>query len=561
MTASTKAKMPALPPRTATASLLYWLLVVCGLAGITLQRLDALDDVMLLWGGTVVGLALGQLVAWARLRVWVLAALGMTSLWLSPVFFIVFYNSVRGPAETCFYAFLPAAICGYLSLSERGALLAFWYPAVLWMMVVLDGAGAATFDTRTALPLVIGLGGLFIAYVRARETRRVALWRSHASVRLATPTTRAVLRASPLRAASQHAWTVLAGGAALVLTAWIAPHLWQTEQGKHSSAAAAATGASGTTGAASSATGGAQPCCSQSSLIDTKRVRVREYFPLVHGHDVGQELAAAPPCTTVCQEGEPSWTALSDDYEGFGTGGAGDGQSHSTGTSPPAYSYNNGGGPTTTARSPELAPVAITTATPAVTTTPFAAAPAQPEAPKAIAAAAAQTSAKTQGAAVTTSKPSTATTVVVLEPAAAAPVVTSTPPWKSALVLCSGVLALHLLVRAVRRKLTLRHLARPFWPETLDQRISNHWERILIGLRDAGIHTTNDEQPEALAKRVGIEGIETCATILERVRHGVRVDVDDLATMDAAAGTVYRAARQKAGLSARAAALVRWPLA
>jgi hypothetical protein len=123
------------------------------------------------------------------------------------------------------------------------------------------------------------------------------------------------------------------------------------------------------------------------------------------------------------------------------------------------------------------------------------------------------------------------------------------------------VLGMHLLVRALRRKLTLRHLARPFWAETLDQRISNHWERMLIGLRDAGIHASNDEQPEALAKRVGIEGMETCATILERVRHGVRVDIDDLATMDAAAGAVYRKARQKAGLAGRAASLVRWPLA
>jgi hypothetical protein len=111
------------------------------------------------------------------------------------------------------------------------------------------------------------------------------------------------------------------------------------------------------------------------------------------------------------------------------------------------------------------------------------------------------------------------------------------------------------------RKLTLRHLARPFWSETLDQRISNHWERMLISLRDAGIHAANDEQPEALAKRVGIEGMETCATILERVRHGVRVDIDDLATMDAAAGAVYRQARQKAGIAARTASLVRWPLA
>jgi hypothetical protein len=135
------------------------------------------------------------------------------------------------------------------------------------------------------------------------------------------------------------------------------------------------------------------------------------------------------------------------------------------------------------------------------------------------------------------------------------------PPWKTVLFVSAGALALRALVRALRRKLTLRHLARPFWSETLDQRISNHWERVLIGLRDAGIHASDDEQPEALAKRVGIEGMDTCATILERVRHGVRVDAEDLAAMDAAAGAVFRAAQAKAGVTGRAAALVRWPLA
>ncbi len=56
-------KTPARPARTATAPLLYWLLVLCGLAGCTLQRLDAFDDVVPLWIGTVVGLGIGQLVA------------------------------------------------------------------------------------------------------------------------------------------------------------------------------------------------------------------------------------------------------------------------------------------------------------------------------------------------------------------------------------------------------------------------------------------------------------------------------------------------------------------
>jgi hypothetical protein len=193
-------KTPAGPRSTSTATLLYWLLVICGLAGITMQRLDAIDEVLPIWVGTIAGLGLGQLVAWARIRAWVIAALGMTGLWLSPVFFIVFYRGVGGPAETMAYALVPAGICGYLSLSERGALLAFWYPAVLWMLVILDGPASTTFDTRTALPLVIGLTALFVAFLRAKETRRVALWRGHAAEMHGARHAREALRAGPLRA-------------------------------------------------------------------------------------------------------------------------------------------------------------------------------------------------------------------------------------------------------------------------------------------------------------------------------------------------------------------------
>ena len=577
---SPQATSRALPRRTATAPLLYWLLVICGLTGITLQRADALEQVLPLWVGTIVGLGLGQLIAWARVRVWVLAALGMTSLWLSPVFLIVFYNSLRGPAETSFYAFVPALICGYLALSERGGLLAFWYPAVLWMLVILDGSGdAAAFDTRAALPLVVGLAALFVAFLRARETRRVALWQTHGALRLATPVSREVLRASPLRAASQHAWTALAGGSALVLAAWIAPHLWQTDQSKHTTSAAA----SAVTTPAPGGGGDAQRCCAQASVVETKRVRVREYFPLVHGHDEDRDLASmTTPCTTVCQDGEPAWTNLTNDDDGYGAAGD-DATSHGTGTSPPPYGYGDGSGygaaytatPTGAAAQTAASPVSPRVISPStvpsadVTSQPAYAQTAAPPTPlptalppKAIAPvpSSALTPAQHAGAAAT-GKSGQPAAVIVLTPTAAPPTLAGAPPWKSVLVLCGSVLGLHLLVRALRRKLTLRHLARPFWAETLDQRISNHWERMLIGLRDAGIHAASDEQPEALAKRVGIEGMETCATILERVRHGVRVDADDLATMDAAAGGVYRKARQKAGLAGRAASLVRWPLA
>jgi hypothetical protein len=558
-------KTPAGPRSTSTATLLYWLLVICGLAGITMQRLDAIDEVLPIWVGTIAGLGLGQLVAWARIRAWVIAALGMTGLWLSPVFFIVFYRGVGGPAETMAYALVPAGICGYLSLSERGALLAFWYPAVLWMLVILDGPASTTFDTRTALPLVIGLTALFVAFLRAKETRRVALWRGHAAVRLAAPLSHAVLRASPLRAASQHAWTGLAGAAALVLAAWIAPQLWQTEKTKQTTAAALARGGDPS---ATNATGTPQRCCSQAAMLDTKRVRVREYFPLLHGHDEEQGLSASSssrPSCTVCQDGEPEWASLGGDYAGLGDGTS----AGSTNTSPPSYRYG-GAGPTMMGAPPspmypsdEPPPVSPWTR-PTTPSAPNADAPTPPPVvtptPKTPPT---RFDAEPAASAVArrTSRPGEAAPEVILLASGAPPAPLSVPPWKTVLVVSAGALALRALVRALRRKLTLRHLARPFWAETLDQRISNHWERVLIGLRDAGIHATDDEQPEALAKRVGIEGMDTCATILERVRHGVRVDAEDLAAMDTAAGAVFRAAQAKAGVTGRAAALVRWPLA
>jgi hypothetical protein len=122
-------------------------------------------------------------------------------------------------------------------------------------------------------------------------------------------------------------------------------------------------------------------------------------------------------------------------------------------------------------------------------------------------------------------------------------------------------MALHVAVRALRRLLTVRHLGRPFWPETVDQRVSNLWQLMLVGLRDAGFRPVPGEQPQELACRIGLEGMATCATVLERARHGVRVDGADLAAMTDAALSVYRAARRKAGAAARAASWLRWPLA
>jgi hypothetical protein len=133
-------------------------------------------------------------------------------------------------------------------------------------------------------------------------------------------------------------------------------------------------------------------------------------------------------------------------------------------------------------------------------------------------------------------------------------------PWGVLLPLMAGVFLIPLGTRVVRRQVTLRHLARPFWTETLDQRISNHWQRMLIGLRDAGIQLRATEQPGAFAKRIAIKGMDDCATILERVRHGVRIEDEDLVTMGKATDEIYATARKRAGAAGRIAGSFRWPL-
>jgi hypothetical protein len=117
-----------------------------------------------------------------------------------------------------------------------------------------------------------------------------------------------------------------------------------------------------------------------------------------------------------------------------------------------------------------------------------------------------------------------------------------------------------LALRPVRRWITLRHLRRPFWDETIDQRVSNAWQLALIGLRDAGWRSTSSEAPREFARRTGVEGLERCATILERTRHGVALDAGDLSEMATSADRVYRSSRGSLGPLARAVAWIRWPL-
>jgi hypothetical protein len=143
---------------TGVAALLYWLLIVCGLAGITMVRFDQPENLVALWFGSIVGVSIGQILALLRVRAWVPIVATCGSIWFVGALLLVVFDRMFGAlaAEAAILTLLPATICGYLSLSERGGLVAFWFPAMLWMLVILDGGGSAgVFATGSRCALAV----------------------------------------------------------------------------------------------------------------------------------------------------------------------------------------------------------------------------------------------------------------------------------------------------------------------------------------------------------------------------------------------------------------------
>jgi hypothetical protein len=544
-------------PRTLAAPLVYWLLVVSGLALLTAVRIDEVEKTVPIWIGAALGTAFGQILAWRRLRLWLVGVVVLNSMWFGALLMMPFLALLHGlgdpwmAVESSVVAFAPAALCGYLSLTERGALGAFWFPAMLWMLGILDRPGGTTLADQGSWALLSALALLFLGFLHTRETRRLGLWRRHATVRISPPRGGAVLREAPLRSLAQGAWLAGMGAATLLLTAWLAPHLWHKD--KVVSHAASPRPAAMTTGAGGG-TGYAANCCPEPAPVSTHREQVREYFPLLHAHDA--IVTPPPPANCVaCTGGVPTGsTAAVADPQGSQAGtyeptvAAGTSPAPA-GTATPAYQPGAASAPrsTTTAVTPPPAVSAAPTARPAVA----AAAPAstaRPAAPQLPPVAVAPITRPT--APVATPRPPVVIAVVQAE----------VNPFAWLLTASLVGLGLHLVVRPLRRMMTLRHLERPLWPETVDQRVSNLWELMLVGLRDAGFRTIPGEQPQELARRVGLEGMKTCASVLERARHGVRVEASDLAAMREAAGAVYHAARGRVGWAARAASWLRWPL-
>ncbi|HEY8042077.1 MAG TPA: hypothetical protein VIF15_19875 [Polyangiaceae bacterium] len=526
---------------TAIAPLLYWLVLVAGLLSVH-RMLEHGESTRAgaLWTGAVLGTVVGQLAVWRRIRVWVLALLTPVLMFAAVQLSVVLtlmvgldshWTEPWKDLELGVMAFIPAVICGYASLTERGGLAAFWFPASLWTLAILDGADGPAFAGAGSWALLSILAALFVAFLFARESRRIALWQTHATHRLSAPRETAVLRRPPGRVVAEAAWLAATVAATFALTAWVAPHLWQKEKGEPEGLALAQQ-------QAADGPAGSAPCCPESHDAQGGTHRLREYLPLLKAHADDVHPAASDACVA-CREGVPVGpdpVALSS-LAGGDAGGAG------PATDTPGGAQASGGDASQTRSRPVQDP----TLAPPPPTTPVAPAAAPPALPHATPAVRRPAS---PGPAAAVANPATPPPVraVVLHPV----------QWLLALV-ASGLLV-QLALRPLRRLATLRHLRAPLWPEPVDQQVSNLWQLVLVGLRDAGWHAAPGEQPPELARRVAVPGAEACALVLERTRHGVRLDAADLEAMHDGARSAYGAARRRVGLLARALSWLRWPL-
>jgi hypothetical protein len=548
---------------------IYWALLVFGMVVYTALRLDAVAVLEPMWAGTIAGTALGQVLAVRRYRTW-LAVLLIVAVAL----FVLPHVPAEVAGKRLWLAFMPAALCGFWSLGDRTTLASFWFPAVIWMLSILDGAHAGSLPNGNGLVLFAALAVLFVVFLRVREERRVALWRTVAPGPLATPRPHVIVKERAGVQVARGAWGLFVTGLGFAATAWLAPSLWtpETHDGKH-----VAVGAEHPTIGV--------PCCPAIAKDKPTHTRVKEYFNVGRA-DVESHVSEPTDCR-VCEDGVPALAVRTGGshptLEGVRHDDAigGDGTYTPTthrdsyqppatwsGTPPEAWSTPSWQPPAAPTPSvPQETPIATTLPTPAPaptvhdhdTDTPQPP-PAQqpPPAPPQVAYAPPQPP---------RAHVSSNTSPVVTDNGPSAPVRSDRAGglqllhWIAVLVAAMFfVQLLSLVLRPLRRALVLRHLRRPFWTETVDQRVSNAWQLVLVGLRDAGWRADSGEPPREVAKRVHVHAVEDCATILDRARHGIRIDREDLDKMALSADTAYRSARANVGRVARAISWLRWPL-
>lgn len=563
---------PARARLAAPVLVIYWLMVLGGLTLFTVTHADdVVPTIAPLWLGAVAGTLLGQYLALHDFRFWIVAlTLLVAAMYGGPLL-----PSGPGSMEL-WQAFIPAALCGFWSLSDRAVLAAAWFPLVLWMLTILDHSEAQLAPDGAAAVLLGGIVVLLVALLRARESRRVALWRSVAALPLAPARPVECLREPPGRQLARAAWGLSIGAITIALAVWLAPPLWQTED------------LGGDPIELAGAQGEGLPCCPLYRLADTESSRVREYLDLGLGHD---ERAASPSggldCRACSEPATAAWVPGIDTVTGRADVAvaplpSGPGVDVEP-AAPGAAAWTRAGSPSEPidpmpAQEPAVptrpttdrgSPIETTLigepprAVPEPRELPSQASEDTPQEPPRPPPAAAPIPPPLPAAApASTPPPQTAVARPALPHRTAAH---ATGPsllrWLALLAIAALVLQLvRIALRPLRRLITLRHLRRPFWDETIDQRVSNAWQLTLIGLGDAGWRAGAAEAPQQLARRTGIDGVDRCATILERARHGVGIDAGDLADMQAAADVAYRAARTGLPGFARAVSWLRWPL-
>jgi hypothetical protein len=519
------------------AALAYWGTVIVGLVLFTTTRVDEAGTVLTLWIGALGGTMLGQYFALRDVRFWVVAVVLVASgLYCAPLI----PTGVEG--ATLWQAFIPALLCGYWSLGDRASIAACWFPAVIWMLSILDRSDGQLVGDGVGAALLAGFALAFLVILRGREARRVALWQRFAAVPLAEVQAAELLREPPARQLARATWGVTVGAISVALTLWLAPRLWHLEDVTGGRARVAERGAGL----------GGLPCCPVDE--DAEPARVKEYFDLGRGHGAKAKPRPGLACQR-CEAPSEAYAAADVPVDPFVTGA--DPGAVDVAAAVRAGEAERGEGPPAPTPS-RVAPRAVASggsAPPLATTTAATDAPALP------------TTRSTEAARQLIPPPPPAPPPVAHASqaptrAAVADARRSPMPWLMTIglgVLVFQVVALGL--RPLRRLVTLRHLRRPFWDETVAQRVSNSWQLALIGLRDAGWQPARAEPPHALARRVGVAELERCATILERARHGLGLDAEDLAAMRRSADATYAAARAPLSPWARAIGWIRWPLA
>jgi hypothetical protein len=558
---------------------LYWALLALGLGlYAAVVTTHAFVPIAL---GALIGTVLGQATALRNLRSWVVLVIVVLALYIGVP------ASPHGLDTDHFWmAFVPAAACAYASLAERWSLAAMWFPAMLWMLTILDRTRGVRELDAFGLGLLGVLAAAFFVFLRARETRRAALWRTAGAAPLALTRPPRLARELPARPLARATWSLVVTAAAFAVTVLVAPRMWRTESSRPRAARLDL------------------PCCRADEDEAFDRSRVREYMDVGRGTDTGTDLwndrRSCPndAAGAVCALGEP-YTGPAVEAEPIPLAAPGPIAVVPAPYEPVAPTPAQ---PSVRAGEGSLTPSKPFTPSPAAPAPAPAPRPSVREATPGPAPAAPPKATRRPAPPIADPPPPTPPPPVAPRPPPAPPAPAPAPPPSAhppappppppaaaphadmpashiarrpdddrgshvlrylalAVAGALGAQLLALLFRPIRRAFTLRHLRAPFWDETIDQRISNSWQLALIGLRDAGWRYDTGESPREFAQRVGVADLERCATILERARYGVGIADTDLTDMASSADAVYRDARGSVGPVARALAWLRRPLA